>query len=141
MSLTVGNVNSTNSYSNKVAFGSKVPSYAKFKIVHPQLWEKHVKQNKGGFYRDSIISFAARWAKGMEQAMRRGAKFEDVVEIAKKKADTEGVSGFMEARAIKILSDVWQHGKAIKNWNNAQFGVEKDAKGVVNWTIIHKDSE
>lgn len=133
----VGNVNSTNAYSIKVAFGAKAPTLAKFKIIHPHLWQQHLRVNRGGFYGDSIISFAARWAKEMEKAMKKGVKLEDIVEEAKHNADREGVSGAMEAKAIKILSDVWQHGREIKNWNNAQFGVGNDAKGVVNWTILH----
>lgn len=136
MSLTVGSVDSQNQYSSKIAFGSKVPTFAKFKVVHPDAWSRYVGSSKGGFYGDGIISYAARWAKMMEQAMKKGAKLEDIAEELGNKADTQGISGYMYGKAVKILSDVWKHGKALKNWHNASFGVEKGAKGVVNPTII-----
>lgn len=135
MSLTVGKVGLGNSYSNKIAFGSKLSPLAKFDIINPELWAKCVNNNTDPYGR-AAISYAARWANMMEEAMSKGAKLEDIAKETSYKADTEGITGFMYGCAVNALSGVWKHGETLKNWHNAQYGIEKGAKGVVNPAIL-----
>ena len=51
-----------------------------------------------------------------------------------RKADTEGITGFMYGCAVNILSQCWEYGEVLRKWHNKEYDYEGD--GVVNPAIM-----
>lgn len=83
-----------------------------------EAWERTVAANQD-FYGSGILRYAARWAAWMEQRMRDGATVAEAAGATQGPADLEGVSGFMESVARRILESVWLYGEALEAWQQA----------------------
>jgi len=93
------------------------------------------KNNNLDCYGKGIFRYAERWANLMEQAIENGEQLEDIAEETSKKADTDGITGFMYGAAVSILSRCWEHGERFKAWHNNKYGYS--GSGVVNPAIIN----
>ena len=89
-------------------------------------------------YGTAIFGFAEAWADLMERAMEKNG--ETVAECADRcssTADTEGITGFMYGCAVGFLSEVWEHGEALRIWHNRKYDPKSpDDGGVINPAII-----
>lgn len=105
------------------------------------LWEKCLENNTDG-YGACINRFAARWANYMEAAMADGAEVRTVAKEASRKADIEGITGFMYGAAVSTLSSVWKHGEELRRWHNldTQIGNEgekaNESGGTLNPAVL-----
>ena len=63
-----------------------------------------------------IIDIARRWAKIMQSHLKKGAKLEDIVDIAYQQANLseDGGTGTMELFATNILVQCWKYGDELK---------------------------
>ena len=64
----------------------------------------------------NIIDMARRWAKIMQFHLKKGAKVEDIVDIAYQQANLskDGGTGTMELFATNILVQCWKYGDELK---------------------------
>lgn len=89
-------------------------------------------------YGHAVYTFAERWADLMEKKIETtGDPEKTIAENAKRlsrKADTEGISGFMYGCAVSILSSCWEYGEILRKWHNKEYDYEGD--GVVNPAIL-----
>ena len=83
-------------------------------------WTKHVEKNSDS-YGEAIIRHAARWARLMEQQLAQGKKLEEIAEEANRKADKEGITGFMYGAAVAELSQLWIHGEQLRQRHNGKY--------------------
>lgn len=107
--------------------------------------QKEYEQWKGvqeDAYEKRIFEYAEIWATSMEEAMKSGYRVEDIADELSKKADTDGITGFMYNIAVQILSTHWIHGDALRRWHNSRNLSPEQAKkankkgGVVNTAIL-----
>ncbi len=97
-------------------------------------WEKCVENNKDP-YGLGIIRYAIKWANFMEEEISNGKQVKDIADETSRKADTEGITGFMYGCAVKILSAVWKYGEELRKWHNKEYNYNGD--GVVNPAILN----
>ncbi|MCA9222868.1 MAG: hypothetical protein KDA71_21260 [Planctomycetales bacterium] len=104
-------------------------------------WKKSVDANTDP-YGAAVISYAKRWAEQMEARIDAGESVADIAKEESRKADVEGITGFMYGCAVSILSQVWEHGEDLRRWNNLdlQLGDEgekaNESGGVLNPAIL-----
>jgi len=107
-------------------------------------WQKFVDANQDP-YGGACVEYAAQWAEMMEVEMAKGAKLEDIAKHTSHDIDTEGITGFMYGAAVSMLSQCWEHGEALRRWNNldTQIGDEGEAAnesgGVLNPALMTID--
>jgi hypothetical protein len=107
-----------------------------------KLWKKGLKNNKDP-YGVRIYSYALDWANLMEAEMAKGKKIEEVAEKTSRKADTDGITGFMYGAAVSVLSQAWVHGDVLRRWHNlkTQIGTEgekaNETGGVLNPALMN----
>ena len=113
----------------------------KMQIVKQKEYEQW-KEVQEDAYEKRIFEYAEIWATSMEEAMKSGYRVEDIADELSKKADTDGITGFMYNIAVQILSKHWIHGDALRRWHNSQNLSPEQAKkankkgGVVNTAIL-----
>ena len=87
------------------------------KIVDDQAWQSR-RDNNTDPYGGGVISYAERWADLMEARMAEGHTLEEVAKDTSRKADSDGITGFMYGAAVAVLASVWEHGEALRRWHN-----------------------
>jgi hypothetical protein len=77
-------------------------------------------------YGRRCCTYAADWARRMEEAMAQGATLTDCAEETSRAADTDGITGFMYGAAVSMLAHCWAHGEELRRWHNlaTQLGSE-----------------
>lgn len=94
-------------------------------------------KNNDGYGR-ACFTFAERWADLMEAEIEKSDDiikcFADNADEASRKADTEGITGFMYGYAVNILSQCWEYGEYLRKWHNKEY--DYDGDGVVNPAIM-----
>jgi len=85
-------------------------------------------------YGAGIIRYYEKWADLMEEEMKKGKYFHDIVESTSREADTEGIIGYMFGVAVNILSQIWEYGDELKDWHNNKYNYI--GNGIVNPAII-----
>ena len=104
-------------------------------------WELGLKNNQDP-YGAAVYRYAARWAQLMDRLIADGVPLARCAKQASHDADVEGISGFMYGCAVSILSQVWEHGDAMRRWHNVdtQLGNEGDIAneegGVLNPALL-----
>lgn len=69
-------------------------------------------------YGASIIQYAKRWSKLMEEEIDNGANLEDIADMTSHEADTDGITGVMYGASLKILFEGWKYGEDLRKWHN-----------------------
>jgi hypothetical protein len=93
-------------------------------------------------YGGRVVSYGEDWANLMETRMAEGEKLEDIAEATAREADTDGITGFMYGCAVSALSQMWEHGEALRRWHNldTQIGNEgekaNESGGVLNPALL-----
>ncbi len=85
-------------------------------------------------YSKAVVDYAIRWADLMEADMQLSSDFKGIAEETSFKADTEGITGFMQGAAVHGLSQFWEYGDILRSWHNGKYNYHGD--GVVNPAII-----
>jgi hypothetical protein len=77
-------------------------------------------------YGRRVVTYGEEWAELMEIELAAGYKLEDFAEITSRKADTDGITGFMYGCAVSALSQFWVYGEELRRWHNldTQLGTE-----------------
>jgi hypothetical protein len=78
-------------------------------------WASMVEKNVDS-YGSAVLRFADRWARLVDGELKRGKRFNRVVETCSHIADTEEISGFMYGAARSTLIKCWVHGKKLQSW-------------------------
>ena len=106
-------------------------------------WRKTVEANSDP-YGKAGVDFARSWAELMEERMAGDVTMlPSIAKQASHDADVEGITGFMYGCAVSILSQVWEHGEALRRWHNldTQIGTEGEranaSGGVLNPAILN----
>jgi hypothetical protein len=107
---------------------SKKPPLATFKLRDEEGWAECVKNNSGDPYGFRILQYAADWASFMERDLIPGMQISDVAEKTSREADTDGITGFMYGAAVSMLSEVWEHGEALRRWHNLKTQVRDEGE-------------
>lgn len=98
-----------------------------------------------GEYMVAILTFAVLWAEKMEKMMAGGASVNFHVKVADIAREAErwaldkegnGITGYQYGIAAWMLSEVWEHGEALRRWHNLKTqigteGEEANEKGTV----------
>jgi len=119
-----------------------VDSVPLFKCNDLEKWRSWVEANMDPYGR-AIMVYAENWAELMEKKMAGGATLRDIAKDSSHEADTAGISGFMYGCAVGMLSEVWEHGEALRNWHNlgTQIGTEGEKAnkegGVLNPALLN----
>lgn len=99
-------------------------------------------------YGMACFAFAERWAEDMERAIDAapGASVAEVLsanaEQAGRRADTDGITGFMYGMAVSILAQCWKYGEDLRRWHNLDTQIGDEGKkanksgGVLNPAIL-----
>jgi hypothetical protein len=112
-----------------------------FRLKDQDAWDKCVANNKDP-YGGRIVEYAEQWARLMQKQMDDGKKLVDVADKMAKRADYDGITGFMYGAAVSILSKVWEHGETLRQWHNldTQIGTEGEkankSGGVLNLALL-----
>jgi hypothetical protein len=110
----------------------------------PAGWKKACDANSDG-YGGAVMTFAERWARLMEARMAKGDHLEGMAEECSHLADNEGITGFMYGCAVSVLSQVWQHGEALRVWHNLGTQLRNEGElanasgGVLNPALLSID--
>ena len=99
-----------------------------------EAYAKYRELNTKDGYSAGVVHFTERWADLMEKALAEsrelfvGEKYKTLASTLSHEANTEGITGFMYGCAVSILSQVWEHGEALRLWHNTktQIGTEGD---------------
>ncbi len=93
-------------------------------------------------YGRRCYTYAADWARRMEQAMLAGSTLGDCAEQTSRDADTDGITGFMYGAAVSILAHCWVHGEELRRWHNLRTQIGKEGElanesgGVLNPAML-----
>lgn len=104
-------------------------------------WEKGLANNTDPYGR-RCYTYAAQWAALMEPLIADGITVAQCAEECAKKAETDGITGFMYGVAVSILAHCWVHGEALRRWHNkeTQVGDEgeraNESGGVLNPAVL-----
>ena len=105
-------------------------------------WNEFVKNNSDP-YGGACVSYAKRWAEMMEKRINEGESINDIAQECSRKADVEGITGFMYGAAVSMLSMCWQYGEELRRWHNieTQIGNEgekaNESGGVLNPALLN----
>lgn len=91
----------------------------------PEGWRKACAANQDS-YGGAVMTYAERWARLMEVRMSRGEKIAAIADDCSTLADSEGITGFMYGCAVNVLSQVWQHGEALRLWHNLKIQIKDE---------------
>lgn len=91
-------------------------------------WQKVVAANQDP-YGKATVDYAEQWANLMEERMAGDATMlPSVAKQASYDANTEGITGFMYGCAVSILSQVWEHGEALRLWHNLAMQIRDEGE-------------
>ncbi len=116
-----------------------LPPLPKFTVNDEPGWLAVVQQNSSDAYSYRCVSYAAQWASYVENL---GEFTPAAFELCARKADTDGITGFMYGAAVSMLAKFWKHGEALRRWHNkeTQIGTEGDraneSGGVLNPAML-----
>ena len=79
-------------------------------------------------YGRRVVTYGEGWAELMEFELAAGYKLEDVAEITSRKADTDGISGFMYGAAVSALAQFWVHGEELRRWHNLDIQIGNEGE-------------
>ena len=120
----------------------------KFKSIKMRLfWLKGRFVNRKDFYGTGIYTYAKDWATLMEARIEQGETIEDMADVTRHEADTDGITGFMYGVSVSILSQCWKHGEELRQWHNLkiQLGDEGEKAnregGVLNPALMSVKSD
>lgn len=65
---------------------------------------------------NDIINYAERWADMMEQEIGKGASVSEAAAKTRFEANQENLSWFMYGNAVRLLSNFWEHGEKLRQW-------------------------
>lgn len=102
-------------------------------IVNAEAWESWTSKNTDP-YGSACVRYAEKWARLMQSEIAAGKNLEDVADDTSRRADTEGITGFMFGAAVAMLTGAWKHGEALRKWHNGNYG--HDGDGVVNPAVL-----
>jgi len=97
-------------------------------------YNEFVKVNSTDSYSLGVVKYMLRWAEMMENEINQGLSVSSAAEKTQFSADTEGITIFMYGCAVKALSQLWEHGEALRRWHNKEYGYDGD--GCVNPAIL-----
>jgi hypothetical protein len=101
-------------------------------------WWQTGLENNQDFYGRGVYTFAERWANEMERIIDMGINPANAIVVnadeCARKADTDGITGFMYGVAVGILSEVWEYGEFLRKWHNHEYNY--DGEGVANPAIL-----
>ena len=106
-----------------------------------RIWAKSLRNNQDE-YGACGHRYMERWADLMEKKLAAGEKLEDIAKQAGHDADTEGITGFMYGCAVSVLSAVWEHGEALRQWHNLDIQLSAEGEeanrsgGVLNPALL-----
>lgn len=63
-----------------------------------------------------IISYAERWAEMMEKEIGNGVSVSEAAAKTRFEANKENLSWFMYGNAVRLLSNFWEHGEELRQW-------------------------
>ena len=104
-------------------------------------WLKGLEKNRDPYGR-RCYTYAADWARRMEEAMAAGAALTDCAEQASHDADTDGITGFMYGCAVSLLAHCWVHGEELRCWHNLKIQIRDEGEranetgGVLNPALL-----
>lgn len=93
-------------------------------------------------YGHRVMTYAEDWANFMERDMAAGKMLEECAKATSHEADTDGITGFMFGAAVAVLSGVWVHGEALRQWHNLRTQIHhegeqaNEAGGVLNPALL-----
>ena len=79
-------------------------------------------------YGCTIIVYAEQWARLMEVRIVNGEQLQLIADECSHLANTEGITGFMYACAVSILTQVWIHGEELRKWHNISTQIKQFKK-------------
>jgi len=96
------------------------------KVINQQEYDSRKAINDDSVYGTRIFSYAEDWADLIADQMSKGFPIEEVAAEAGRRADYDGITGFMYSSAAKIISEHWIHGELFRRWFNIenQIGTE-----------------
>lgn len=110
-------------------------------LADAEMWQSWIDANKD-FYGAACCTYAERWGRMMQVAMREGQSVAKAAESTQFDADLEGITGFMYGCAVGMLSKAWKHGEELRRWHNlnTQIGNEgekaNESGGVLNPALL-----
>ncbi len=72
------------------------------------------KTNNKSSYGARVVTYAEDWARMMQKETASGKALEDVVKSTSRKADYDGITGYMYDFAVAILAQCWKHGNQLR---------------------------
>ena len=100
----------------------------------PECWKRGLDANTDPYGR-RVYTYAAAWAALMEEEIAKGRSVSEVADDTSRRADTDGISGYMHAAAVHVLSQTWVHGMDLRRWHNRECGSDR-MDGTVNPAIL-----
>jgi hypothetical protein len=121
----------------RAAVEAKLENAPPMAITDAEEWRKWVEANTNE-YGAAVMAYAERWARLMQLEMADGKMVEEVAETTSYEADVEGITGFMYGYAVSILAKCWEHGEALRCWNNARWtgGTGGEMDGAINPALM-----
>lgn len=106
-----------------------------------KIWNNFVDANSKDGYSAGVVRYVEYWAKFMQYLMtkHKGVKVAQIADQASNVADLEGVTGYMYAYAVNVLSQVWKYGEELRKWHNKDYDYE--GSGVVNHAILTSSAD
>ncbi|MBI5071829.1 hypothetical protein HZB93_02995 [Candidatus Falkowbacteria bacterium] len=97
------------------------------KVKDGVFWQRFRAANSGR-YELRLLNYAERWADRMEAKLNQGLRLEDIVE---KTIDDPilRVSNSQVAHVMIALFRFWEHGEALKNWRDQNWGAVRARRG------------
>jgi hypothetical protein len=87
-------------------------------------------------YDAAIIKYSDQWGRLMQYEMNNGKSLEEIAKDTSNEADYGiGITGYMYAMAVKILSSFWEFGEQLRVWHNKSYDYEGD--GIVNPAVLN----
>lgn len=96
-------------------------------LTDAALWAKFAENNTDP-YGSGIVRYAENWARATERAVSLGEALEDCADRLSHEVDDEGITGFMYGCAVRILSQVWIHGEALRQWHNLKMQIGSEGE-------------
>lgn len=115
----------------------------KIKFFRILQFRKMKKKNQTNSYSKRVVSYAEKWAVGMQRAIKNGKEISDVADELSHFVDYNGITGFMYGCAAGILSHYWKYGKEFRHWFNLQNQISDEGekatkKGrILNPAVLH----
>ena len=90
-----------------------------------------------------VVTYGEEWAELMEERIEHGDTLASIANETSRKADTDGITGFMYGCAVSALSQFWVHGEELRRWHNldTQIGDEgeraNEGGGTLNPALLN----